>query len=116
MAEITYHEVTGPVAVIETEDGTSRYLYKGARIPKGVTNLKHLTSVGLVSKVTLELVDVDPTSVVEVTPAVFDPSEHSVEDVLAYLEGKDDAERDRVLAAEQAGKARKGLVGESNPA
>lgn len=39
----------------------------------------------------------------------FDPSEHTVEQVEAYLETADDAERERVLAAEKEGKARKSL-------
>lgn len=44
----------------------------------------------------------------------YDPSAHSVEDVQAYLEGPDvtDEERERVLAAERDGKARKTLLGE----
>lgn len=40
----------------------------------------------------------------------FDPGEHSVDDVLAYLESVDEAETERVLAAEQAGKARKTIL------
>ena len=44
----------------------------------------------------------------------FNPSEHTVEEVTTYLNGLDpeDPERDRVLAAEAAGKARKGITGE----
>jgi len=44
--------------------------------------------------------------------SLFDPSEHTVEDVETYLETADEAETDRVLAAERAGKARKGIVGD----
>jgi hypothetical protein len=36
----------------------------------------------------------------------FDPSEAKVADVLDYLNGADETERERVLAAEEAGKAR----------
>jgi hypothetical protein len=36
----------------------------------------------------------------------FDPSEAKVADVLEYLNGADETERERVLAAEEAGKAR----------
>lgn len=36
----------------------------------------------------------------------FDPAEHTVADVLAYLSSADDGERARVLAAEEAGEAR----------
>lgn len=41
---------------------------------------------------------------------VFDPSAHSVDEVSAYLADADDAERERVLAAEAEGKARKTLL------
>lgn len=40
----------------------------------------------------------------------FDPSGHTVEDVQAHLEGADDDERARVLAAEKAGKNRSTLT------
>jgi trigger factor len=43
----------------------------------------------------------------------FDPSEATVEEVLEYLDGADAEETKRVLAAEAAGKARKGIIGES---
>jgi len=43
---------------------------------------------------------------------VFDPGEHNAPEVLAYLETADEAERERVLAVEAAGKARKGIVGD----
>jgi hypothetical protein len=39
----------------------------------------------------------------------FDPSKASVAEVNEYLAGADDIERERVLAAEQNGKARKGI-------
>lgn len=47
--------------------------------------------------------------------AAFDPGEHNAPEVLAYLETADEAERERVLAAEAAGKARKGIVGDTAP-
>lgn len=40
----------------------------------------------------------------------FDPSAHKVSDVVAYLESADDAEKQRVLEAEKAGKARKTIL------
>lgn len=43
-------------------------------------------------------------------PNAFDPSKHSVEDVNAHLEQADEAERERVLTAEAAGKARKTIL------
>ncbi|MGW4648047.1 hypothetical protein [Kitasatospora sp. NPDC004289] len=43
----------------------------------------------------------------------FDPTAHGVKDVLAYLASLDDEdERARVLAAEAAGQARKGVLGD----
>jgi hypothetical protein len=43
-------------------------------------------------------------------PSTFDPGEHNVDDVLVHLADADDAERARVLAAEETGKARKGIL------
>ncbi|SDU82307.1 trigger factor [Arcanobacterium phocae] len=40
----------------------------------------------------------------------FDPSAHKVDEVIAYLEAADDAEKARVLEAEKAGKARKTIM------
>lgn len=40
------------------------------------------------------------------TDGPFDPNEHTVKDVNAYLADADEAERERVLEAEQAGKDR----------
>jgi hypothetical protein len=41
---------------------------------------------------------------------LFDPSEHTVDEVLDYLDEATPDERDRVLAAEEAGQARKTLL------
>lgn len=49
----------------------------------------------------------------EESAAEFDPSSATVDEVNEYLEGADEAERDRVLAAEAAGKNRKGIVEEA---
>ena len=49
----------------------------------------------------------------EVDPEGFDPGAHTVADVEAYLAEHPD-ERDRVLAAEAAGKNRVSLVGEDD--
>ena len=48
---------------------------------------------------------------VEVPKQVFDPDEHTVDEVLAHLAKAEEDERERVLAAERAGKARKGVLG-----
>lgn len=42
--------------------------------------------------------------------APFDPSKHKVDDVLAHLANADAEEARRVLAAEEAGKARQGVL------
>jgi hypothetical protein len=41
---------------------------------------------------------------------VFDPSEHKVDDVLAYLADADEDERQRVLTAESEGKTRSTIL------
>lgn len=45
----------------------------------------------------------------EQAPEVYDPAGHTVEEVLAYLDGADEAEADRVRALESAGRDRVGL-------
>jgi hypothetical protein len=45
----------------------------------------------------------------------YDPAAHSVPQVRAYLARADDAERTRVLDAERAGKARRGVLGDDQP-
>lgn len=54
-----------------------------------------------------EVGDDEPQSAVS---EQFDPSAHKIEDVLAYLDGKDEAEVERVLAAERDGKNRSTLL------
>ena len=56
---------------------------------------------------TLEVPETDGEDVQE---DVFDPSQHTVPETLEYLEGKDDAEVQRVLAAERSGKNRSSLL------
>ena len=51
-----------------------------------------------------------PTSSAGRTDA-FDPSDHTVDEVKAHLAKADDAERDRVIAAEKAGKGRTSITG-----
>lgn len=54
------------------------------------------------------LVDEYPDRFVPVSsPGQFDPGEHTVAEVNEYLAGADEAEWDRVMQAEQAGKNRK---------
>lgn len=42
----------------------------------------------------------------------FNPAEHTVSEVVEHIDTNPD-DRDRVIEAEQAGKARKGVIGES---
>ncbi|MEU0991936.1 hypothetical protein [Streptomyces sp. NPDC005953] len=65
----------------------------------------------------VEAATADPGQARSITPPKepdgderFDPGQHTVRDVLAYLADADDAERERVLAAETAGQARKGIL------
>lgn len=44
------YEVKGPVAVVEVA-GASRYLYHGAVVPEGATNVDHLLAVGLLGEI-----------------------------------------------------------------
>jgi hypothetical protein len=41
----------------------------------------------------------------------YDPSQHTVEQVNAYLDSADEEEKERVLQAERDGQARRGIVG-----
>ena len=47
--------------------------------------------------------------------AAYDPAAHNVTEVIEYLDSATDEERARVLAAEQAGEARKGVLAYSAP-
>lgn len=49
----------------------------------------------------------NPAPKPEPSGAAFDPSDHTVDEVNAYLADADEAERQRVLDAEAAGKGRK---------
>lgn len=44
----------------------------------------------------------------------FNPADHTVPDVNDYLETADEAERDRVLAAERTGQGRVGILGHND--
>ncbi|MFI8360716.1 hypothetical protein ACIGD1_11210 [Streptomyces sp. NPDC085612] len=49
------------------------------------------------------------------TADAFEPSEHTVAEVLAHLAAADDDERARVLAAEEAGQARATILKKGQP-
>lgn len=50
------------------------------------------------------------TGAVGVADGRFEPADHNVDDVLEYLDGADPDEFARVVRAEEAGKARKGIL------
>jgi trigger factor len=54
--------------------------------------------------------DADPAPVAK----AYDPSAHTVDEVVAYLETASPEESEQVRAAEQAGKARKGILGDED--
>lgn len=56
MATKTEHRVKAAAAVINAGTATERYLYRGARVPTGVSaeELKRLTSLGLVEAIAVE--------------------------------------------------------------
>lgn len=56
--------------------------------------------------------NVSAGSVPDDTTPVFDPADHTVEEVNDHLADADDAEQARVLEAERGGKARVGVLGE----
>ena len=56
-----------------------------------------------------QLLESGRAEAVEVAPP-FDPSEHTVEEVVAYMKGADVVEVNRVLGAERGGKARVGVL------
>lgn len=56
--------------------------------------------------------EVDTTETGQQGSGQFDPNEHTAAEVQEYLKTADDAEKDRVIAAEKDGQARKTVVGE----
>ncbi|MCI7690317.1 MAG: trigger factor, partial [Trueperella pyogenes] len=56
------------------------------------------------------LAEAPAESAAEAPAGDFDPAEHKVDEVLAYVESADDTEKARVLEAEKNGKARKTLI------
>lgn len=58
-----------------------------------------------------KIVDLDDPEAEELGAVTFNPSDHNVEDVLAYLADADEDERARVLTLEADGQARKSILG-----
>lgn len=70
---MTKHIVTGPAVVLPTDDGSERYLYRGAIIGNGFTKagLKHALELGLIDEVE-EIVIGDDTAVIVAAEAAFE--------------------------------------------
>jgi hypothetical protein len=78
------HIVTGPVAVLPTDDGSERYLYRGALVGEGFTDagIKHATELGLIKAVVVEKKAAAPVAKKTadvVTPAPSDAASAAVE-------------------------------------
>ena len=67
----TKHIVTGAAVVIPTDDGSERYLYKGAIVGGGYTKagIKHAVDLGLIEEVE-EVVIGDDTAALALAAAV----------------------------------------------
>lgn len=96
--------VAGDRPAVPTEPGTS-------------TNVDEVHNVGqaatAVAAEDVKTEDSDPAAGeenAEDKAEQFDPSKATIAEVEEYLAGSDEAERDRVLAAEAAGKNRKGVL------
>jgi hypothetical protein len=57
-----------------------------------------------------EALEAPETAAEDASPDEFDPADHTVKQVLQYLDGVDDDEARRVIAAEHAGRARRSIV------
>jgi hypothetical protein len=74
----------------------------------------HALALALAGGYTIVAPDSEPETVEAATlppQEQFDPSQHTVAEVNAYLEDADPDEKARVLEQERAGKARKGILG-----
>lgn len=106
------YTVTAPLVQAKLAAGGYVHLYKGALLPSDVDKdaLESMLDGQLVTEA--GAVDDSPA---EMT-AGSDPGEFTAAEVLAFLATTDEDERVRVLEAEQAGKARKGVLAFEVPA
>jgi trigger factor len=103
--------VTGPKQVLRTDVWVDGVRYHVGTIPPAsvaeqITNPKAWTDAPSAPHQAEE-----PASAPPVADGVFEPGDHSVAEVKAHLDAADDAEKERVLEAERAGKARTTLTG-----
>lgn len=99
-----YEAITNAdLPAVRTEPGTSTNVdevYNKGGEPKPKTD---------VSRETERETEDEGQGTGEEVPA-YDPADHTISEVEAYLEEADDEERARVIAAEEAGKQRKGVL------
>ena len=103
----------------DEELGQNRTFRPGDEVPAHIADRvgEHVVSTG--GKAHVEKAIEENTKKDDAPPAgetkpgdAFDPDKHNVADVLAYLESAEPAESERVRAAEKAGQARKGILGD----
>lgn len=83
----------------------------GLTIDVPASVLEGLIRSGAVAEASVDLGNIDTGAPEDVhTVAPFDPKDHTVDEVEAYLETVDDGEYLRVIEAEKAGKNRKAVV------
>lgn len=97
----------GSVHIEGRSEAKARELLKLAE-DAGMVGTVYTTSFGYI--VPKAILKVAAEAGEENTPEEFNPSDATVEEVQDYLAGADDTERERVLAAEAAGKKRKSLL------
>lgn len=116
--------MTGAVATAgfhayDEELGQNRFFRPKDKVPDHIADAvgDHVVTRGGKAKVEKAIEENEETD--EQPPATetkpgdaFDPDKHNVADVLAYLESAEPAESERVRAAEKAGQARKGILGD----
>lgn len=110
------HVVTGAavrVTVPTRQKGIwdARILKKGDLVPGNARkkDLVWLVERGFVAEVQAETDKAEEKETSLTGEVLFDPNEHKVADVIAYLVSADEDERARVLEAEAEGQDRKGI-------
>lgn len=110
------HVVTGAavrVTVPTRQKGIweARILKRGDLVPGHVrkADVEWLVERGFIAQVQAETDKAEEKETSLTGEVLFDPNEHKVADVIAYLASADEEERARVLEAEAEGQDRKGI-------
>jgi hypothetical protein len=91
--------------------GTVRTTYNGYIVPSAIFAGETPEDAIVGGTVVDEEESTEDDSTEDESVDAFDPSAATVDEVRDYLDGADDTERERVLAAEAEGKARKSVLG-----